>query len=77
MSKRFDNKRILYILAGLIVILGLTLLVKAPRERATIKSKLVEIDTARVNKIIIHPKADGRGTNLNLSEEWDMDSTAE
>jgi len=56
MSKRFDNKRILYILAGLIILLGLTLLIKTPRERATIKVKLVEIDTSRVNKIIIHPK---------------------
>jgi hypothetical protein len=56
MSKRFDNKRILYILAGLIVILALTILVKVPGEKATIKEKLVEIDTARVNKIIIFPK---------------------
>ena len=56
MSKRFDNKRILYILAGLIVILALTILVKVPREKATIKEKLVDIDTSRVNKIIIIPK---------------------
>lgn len=56
MSKRFDNKRNLYILAGLICVLALTILVKVPREKATIKEKLVEIDTARVNKIIIIPK---------------------
>jgi hypothetical protein len=56
MSKRFDNKRILYILAGLIVILALTILVKLPREKATIKEILVEIDTAKVDRIIIFPK---------------------
>jgi hypothetical protein len=56
MSKRFDNKRILYILAGLIVLLALTVMVKVPRERASIRSKLVEIDTARVNKIILTPR---------------------
>jgi hypothetical protein len=56
MSKRFDNRRILYILAGLVVILALTILLKVPGERATIKEQLVEIDTARVNRIIIYPK---------------------
>lgn len=56
MSKRFDNRRILYILAGLTAILAITILVKVPKEKATIKDKLVEIDTARVNKIIFYPR---------------------
>jgi hypothetical protein len=56
MSKRFDNKKSLYILAVLIILLGLTILIKLPRERATIKEKLVELDTALVNKIIIYPR---------------------
>lgn len=56
MSKRFDNKRNLYILAVLIVCLGLTILIKLPRERATIKERLVELDTSAVNRIIIYPR---------------------
>jgi hypothetical protein len=56
MSKRFDNKKSLYILAVLTVFLGLTILIKLPRERATIKEKLVELDTALVNRIIIYPR---------------------
>jgi Domain of unknown function (DUF4340) len=56
MSKRFDNKRILYILGGLIILLALTILVKVPKERATIQEELVKIDSARVYKIIINPR---------------------
>jgi hypothetical protein len=56
MSKRFDNKRILYILGGLIILLVLTFLIKVPKERATITEKLVEIDTSKVSRIIINPK---------------------
>jgi hypothetical protein len=56
MSKRFDNKRILYILAGLIILLALTILVKIPKEKATIRENLVEIDTAKVSRIIISPR---------------------
>jgi hypothetical protein len=56
MSKRFDNKRILYILAGLMVVLALTILIKIPKERATLKDKLIELDTANVYKIIFQPR---------------------
>ena len=57
MSKRFDNRKLIYILAGLLVILLLTVIIKIPKERSTLKSKLVEVDTAGVSKIIIIPKA--------------------
>ena len=57
MSKRFDNKKILYILAGLIVLLAVTFLVKIPREKSTIREILIELDTAKVNKIAVLPRA--------------------
>ena len=57
MSKRFDNKRLFFILGGLLAILLLTIIVKIPKERSTLKSTLVDIDTAEVVKIIITPKA--------------------
>ena len=57
MSRRFDNKRLFFILGGLLVILLLTIIVKIPKERSTLKSTLVEVDTAEVVKIIIIPKA--------------------
>lgn len=56
MSKRFDNKRILYVLGGLIILLAVTILVKIPKEKATITEKLIELDTAKVAKIIISPR---------------------
>jgi hypothetical protein len=57
MSKRFDNKRLLLILTGLLAILLLTIVVKIPKQRSTLKEKLVELDTAAVARIIMIPKA--------------------
>jgi len=57
MSKRFDNKRLFLILGGLLVILFLTIIIKMPKERSTLKSTLVEVDTADVGRIIIIPEA--------------------
>lgn len=57
MSNRFDNKRLLYILAGLIVIMVLTFLIKIPKERATLKERIVELDSTDVSKIILYSKS--------------------
>jgi hypothetical protein len=56
MSKRFNNTKLLYILAGLGLILLLTTVIKVPKERATLKSKIADFDTSEVSKIIIYPK---------------------
>ena len=56
MSKRFDNRRIVFILGVLIVLLALTILVKLPKSKGTIKEDLVEIDTAKITRIIIRPR---------------------
>ncbi len=56
MSSRFDNRRIFYILAVLLVILVLTIIVKVPREKATLTDKLVDLDTASVTKILFYPR---------------------
>lgn len=56
MSKRFDNRRMLYVLVGLVIILSLTILVKIPSEKATLKERLVDLDSARVSKIILTPR---------------------
>lgn len=57
MSKRFDNKILLIILAGLLAILLFTVLIKMPRERSTLRGNLIEFDTASVAEIIITPKS--------------------
>jgi hypothetical protein len=56
MSNRFDNKRLIFILGGLLVILLVTVIVKIPKEKSTIKERLVDIDTSSVYKIILIPK---------------------
>jgi hypothetical protein len=56
MSKRFDNRRLLYILGGLIVILAFTILVKIPKESSTLRDKIVDFDSTEVAKIMLYPK---------------------
>jgi hypothetical protein len=56
MSKRFENKRLIYLLAGLITILILTVIIRIPKENATLKSKIIELDTSMVGKIVLYPR---------------------
>ncbi len=58
MSSRFNNKKLVIILSGLIIVLILTMVVKIPKERSTLTARLFDIDTSRVSKIIITPKAE-------------------
>lgn len=72
MSKRFDNKKLLVLLGGLIALLIFTLIVKIPKEKATIKSKIVEIDTAAVSKILLYPRvSNGKAVEFDKnSNKW-------
>jgi hypothetical protein len=70
MTKRFDNKKLLFLLAGLIVILILTVIIKIPRQNGTLKSRIADFDTSAVKKIIIHPKA-GKGDPFELFRKKD------
>ncbi len=66
MSRRFNNKRLLYLLAGLIVILLLTVVIKIPKEKATLKNKIVDFDTSEVSKIILYPRiSNGNAVEFN------------
>lgn len=56
MSKRFDNKKLFYILGVLVIALLLTFVLKVPRENATLKGLLVDLDTTAVAKIVLSPK---------------------
>jgi hypothetical protein len=65
MTKRLDNKRLLYLLTGLVAILILTVIIKIPKENGTLRDKIADFDTSGVAKIIIHPKA-GKGDSFEL-----------
>ncbi len=56
MNKRYDNKKLFLILTGLLAILLLTVVIKIPKQRSTLKENLVEFDTASVVRIVIKPK---------------------
>jgi hypothetical protein len=62
MSKRFNNKRLLYLLAGLTVILILTILIKIPKEKATFRSNIVDLDTSAVIRIILNNRISAGNT---------------
>ena len=55
MSKRFDNKKLLYVFGVLLVILLLTVFVRIPRQNSTLKGAIIKIDTTAVSKIAIMP----------------------
>lgn len=56
MSNRFETKRLLYIFGVLALVLVVTLFVKIPRQKSTLKIDLVKFDTAQVERIVITPK---------------------
>lgn len=72
MSNRFNNKRLLYLLTGLTVILAITVIIKIPKEQATLKSKIVSLDTSMVNRIILYPKiSNGKAVEFSKSKgKW-------
>lgn len=72
MSKRFNNKRLIFLLLGLAVILIMTLLVKIPKENATFRSHIVDFDTSSVNKIILNNRiSDGNTVEFNRNNnKW-------
>ncbi len=72
MSKRFNNKRLLYLLSGLVTILILTLLVKIPKETTTFKTHIIDFDTSAVIKIILNNRiSDGNTIEfIRSSDKW-------
>jgi len=72
MSNRFNNRRLLYLLAGLVSLLALTVIIKIPKEKATLKSKIVDPDTSAVCRIILDPKiSKGKSIEFNRNNgKW-------
>lgn len=70
MSKRFNNKRLLYLLVGLVAILILTILIKIPKEQATFRSNIVDFDTSAVSKIILNNRI-SEGNSVEFQRQND------
>jgi hypothetical protein len=72
MSNRFNNKRLLYLLSGLIAILILTVVIKIPKENSTFKNFIVNFDTASVSKIILNNRiSNGNEVEFNrINNKW-------
>jgi hypothetical protein len=72
MSNRFNNRRLLYLLTGLIAILAVTVIIKIPKEQATLKSKIFSLDTSLVSRIILYPKiSNGKAVEFSkIKDKW-------
>ncbi|MDX9930635.1 MAG: DUF4340 domain-containing protein, partial [Bacteroidales bacterium] len=68
MSKRFDNRKLLLLLAGLAVLLALTVIVKIPKENATLRSRIIETDTSKVSRILLYQR-DNNGVPVEFSRK--------
>ena len=60
MSKKFDNKILLYILGALIIVFGVVKLYQKKYTENTLNPKIVDIDTAKVTKLLLYPISEKR-----------------
>jgi hypothetical protein len=68
MSKKVNNKILLYILAGLLVAFGLVKLYQSRVTDNTLNPVIIEIDTNKVSKISIFPKVEN-GTEIKFHKD--------
>jgi multisubunit Na+/H+ antiporter MnhF subunit len=60
MSKKYDNKILLYILLALLLIFGAITLYRTKVTDNTLNPEIVKIDTTNVNKIVLFPISENR-----------------
>jgi hypothetical protein len=60
MSKKFDNKILLIVLAALLIVFIIVKWYQQPRSESTLNAELVDIDTANVTKIMLYPISENR-----------------
>lgn len=68
MNNRFDNKKLVYLVSGLIVVLIMTMIFKVPKEKATFKSRIVEFDSTEVSIIMLYPRV-SNGNPIQFSRD--------
>ncbi|MGB4902674.1 MAG: DUF4340 domain-containing protein [Saprospiraceae bacterium] len=66
-----NNKKLLYVFLGLIAILGLTQLFNSRKDRS-FKSELVNVDTSKVTRLVLHPQSENHAEIILSKEngEW-------
>jgi hypothetical protein len=74
MSKKFDNKILLYILGALIIVFGAVKLYQKKYTENTLNPKIVDIDTAKVTKLLLYPTSEKRAEIKFYKEgkEWEI-----
>ncbi len=72
MSNRFNNKKLLYLLGGLTVLLLLTMIIKIPKENATLKTRIFDLDTLQVTRVLLYARGnDGLAVEFNRTgSKW-------
>ena len=72
MSKKFDNKILLYILGGLIAVFGIVRLYQKKYTENTLNPKIVDIDSSKVTKLLLYPTSEKRAEIkfYKVGKEW-------
>ncbi len=58
MAKKFNNSKLLYVFVGLLIIFGIVEWYQKSHTESTLNTKLVDIDTTKVTKVLIYPTAE-------------------
>jgi hypothetical protein len=69
MSKKYNNRGLFILFGALLALLAFTVIIRIPRGNATLRTSLMDIDTAKVEKIII-----SQGADLNSGIEFTRES---
>lgn len=68
MSKKFNNSYLLIAFAALILLFVFVKFYRSNKNERTLKTDIVQIDTAKVNKILLYPKSE-KGKELIFTKE--------
>jgi len=69
MSKKFNNNILLYTLVILVLIFAVVKLYRWKFTESTLNTKLVEIDTSKVTKLLLYPTSENRSEIKFYKEE--------
>lgn len=77
--KSLNNKTLLIILAGLVVVFVLARIIRAPRLESNLPQSLVSADTSKIDRLVITPKS-GNGESYTFSRTtggWSVQRAAD
>lgn len=74
MAKKFNNAKLLYVFAALLVVFGIVEWYQKKHTESTLNTKIVDIDTSKVTKILLYPNSEKSSEIIFLKEgkNWNV-----